>query len=82
MDDSAKTIGTTTKAPQPNYLEQLAQEMVKQRELINILDERLGVVSERMPQEQTEPANDRVHVSTMVDILLTNGKLINWIVTL
>lgn len=77
VNDSPKATtlgGGTIAVSPPNYLEQLAQEMAKQRELLNMLDSRLDIVSERAPQEPTEPTTDRVHVSAMVGVIRRNNR--------
>lgn len=75
-------VGGGTAVNKPSYLEQFAQELGRYRELLNILDNTLGVVSDRKPSEQNDNVakEPRVHISTMVHILHDNNRTLDRII--
>jgi hypothetical protein len=86
MDEATQTNGeriggaTALSAAAPkrqSQLERFANELAKQGELLNILESKLDVVSERSPKDGATPMNDRIHISTLVDVLGANNRRIN-----
>lgn len=75
--DNAGMVGAATqlRAPHPpSQLERFDNELSEYGELLNNLENKLDVVSERSPSKEDNPQTDRVHISTLIAILSRNNQ--------
>lgn len=79
MEETARaaTIGSQLKDVGPNELERLLGNILEQVELLNMLDNRLNVVSHRSPENATKEARERVpHIGFAADAVAQNNNKI------